>query len=149
MLFLPFSGKTNLRAGPTPNILIVGLIDSKETSESRYLPNQQEKDSACRKASSDSSVSQLASQILQLSHPQRCVLYGRFPAANIFHHDQIPLPFALTDKRTLSGIGEPVFVRLPKGSGLDKRQASIQLCFRAAQPQIVRIAIICVGWANL
>ena len=48
--------------------------------------------------------------------PPRCPKYGRFPARMIFHLDQIPLPFVLSEKRTLSGVGEPVFIRAPKSS---------------------------------
>lgn len=83
--------------------------------------------------------------ILQLSTPQKSTKYGRFPATFIFHMDQIPLPFVLGSKRTLNSIGEPVFIRAPKGSGLDKRQATLQLCIRAEGSQLVRLAIIFKG----
>jgi hypothetical protein len=79
---------------------------------------------------------------VQLSSPQRCARYGRFPAHLIFHMDQIPLPFVLCSKRTNNEMGQPNFIRAPKGSGLDKRQATLMLCIRADGHQIVRLAII-------
>ena len=82
---------------------------------------------------------------LQRSGPIRCVKYGRFPADHIFHQDQIPLPFVLHSDRTLNQVGEPVFIFQPNGSGLDKRQATIQLCIRAEGDQCVRIALIFRG----
>jgi hypothetical protein len=39
----------------------------------------------------------------------------------------------------------PCFLAGPKGSGLDKRQASLQLCIRADGEQLVRLAIIFRG----
>jgi hypothetical protein len=60
----------------------------------------------------------------------------------MFHMDQIPLPFVTLSTRSLNCIGKPVFILMPKGSGLDKRQASIQLCIRAGGTQIVRIGLI-------
>jgi hypothetical protein len=60
----------------------------------------------------------------------------------MFHMDQIPLPFVVESKRSLNSIGKPVFILMPKGSGLDKRQCTIQLCIRAGGSQIVRIGMI-------
>jgi hypothetical protein len=42
----------------------------------------------------------------------------------------------------LTSIGALVFILMPKGSGLDKRQATIQLTIRASGAQIVRIGLI-------
>lgn len=85
---------------------------------------------------------------LQQSNPQICPIYGRFPADHMFHMDQIPLPFALDCKRSLNAKGDPVFILMPRGSGLDKRQATIQLTIRAEGPQIVRCAIIFRGYGK-
>jgi hypothetical protein len=74
--------------------------------------------------------------------PQRDPKYGHFGPELMFHMDQIPLPFVLESNRTLNGIGKPVFILMPKGSGLDKRQATIQLTIRAGGTQIVRVALI-------
>ena len=82
---------------------------------------------------------------LQRSGVQRCPIYGRFPADHMFHMDQSPLPFVLFSNRSLNSIGKPCFIRMPYGSGLDKRMATIQLCLRAAGEQIVRIAIVFRG----
>ena len=82
---------------------------------------------------------------LQRSDPQRCPKYGRFAADHMFHMDQIPLPFVLDSGRSLNQIGEPVFIFQPAGSGLDKRQATIQLCIRAEGNEGVRIALIFRG----
>ena len=48
-------------------------------------------------------------------------------------------------KRTLNSIGRTVWNATPKGSGLEKRQATIQLCIRAEGPQVVRVALIFRG----
>jgi len=40
---------------------------------------------------------------------------------------------------------EPCFILLPHGSGLEKRQASLQLCISPQGPQLVRLAIIFKG----
>ena len=82
---------------------------------------------------------------LQRSGVQRCRKYGRFPASHMFHCDQSPLPFARIKARSLNSIGKPCFIQMPHGSGLDKRQASLQLCIRAEGEQLVRIAIIMRG----
>ena len=84
---------------------------------------------------------------LQLSQPQQCPTYGRFSGDRIYHMDQIPLAFVLNPQHiyTLNSIGEPVFLLAPKGSGLDKRQATLQLCIRAEGDQHVRLGIIFKG----
>jgi hypothetical protein len=83
---------------------------------------------------------------LQHSAPQRCEKYGRFPPALVFHMDQHPLPFVLDCNATLDCIGsQSVHIKQPKGSGLDKRQATLQLCIRAEGEQLVNPAIIFRG----
>ena len=73
-----------------------------------------------------------------------CERDGRFAAEVMFHMDQIPLPFVLDSSRSLNAIGRPCYIFQP-GGDLDKRQATIQLCIRAAGGQIVRPAIIFRG----
>jgi hypothetical protein len=59
--------------------------------------------------------------------------------------DQVPLPFVLDSSRSLNSIGKPVFIKVPHGSGLDKRQATIQLTIRAGGGQVVRVGLIFRG----
>ena len=77
--------------------------------------------------------------------PQKCAKYGRFSASELFHMDQIPLPFVIRSSHTNNPVGEPCFINQPHGSGLDKRQATVQLCLRAEGEQLVRVAIIFRG----
>ena len=42
-------------------------------------------------------------------------------------------------------MGQPVYMLMPKGSGLDKRQASIQAAIRAEGEQVVRPMLIVRG----
>jgi hypothetical protein len=56
--------------------------------------------------------------------------YGAFGLHNSFNVDQVPLPFASADPRTIEFMGtERVWIKQP-GSGLDKRQATLQLLIR-------------------
>jgi hypothetical protein len=56
--------------------------------------------------------------------------YGKFGLFNTFNVDQVPLPFASADPRTVEFIGtKRVWIKQP-GSGLDKRQATLQLLIR-------------------
>jgi hypothetical protein len=56
--------------------------------------------------------------------------YGKYDPYNTFNVDQHPLPFASCDPCTLEFIGtERVWIKQP-GSGLDKRQATLQLLVR-------------------
>jgi hypothetical protein len=87
--------------------------------------------------------------VLQMSAPQRCPKYGRFPAFLMFHMDQIPIAFDVGSKRTNNGMGSVCFIRRVLGSGLDKRQATLQLCIRADGEQVVRLAIIFRGQGNV
>ena len=66
-----------------------------------------------------------------------------------FNVDQVPLPFVVKQDRTyeLSG-SKQVWVSQP-GSGLDKRQATLQLCIRAEGRQTVKPAIVFQGKGNV
>lgn len=58
--------------------------------------------------------------------------WGRFPPPTRYNVDQVPLPFAMDVKTTYEmgtvGHKDKVWVRQP-GSGLEKRQCTLQLCF--------------------
>ena len=57
-------------------------------------------------------------------------VYGKYGLYNTFSVDQVPLPFASCDPRTIEFIGcKRVWIKQP-GSGLDKRQCSLQLLIR-------------------
>jgi hypothetical protein len=83
-------------------------------------------------------------QKLRCNGPQRDVKYGRFPAKAYFHMDQIPLPFSLDCNRSLGRKGVACRIFQP-GGGLDKRQATLQLCIRAEGEQIAKPALIFRG----
>jgi hypothetical protein len=63
------------------------------------------------------------------------VRYGMYGPYNTLDVDQVPLPFASADPSTLEFIGtQRVWIKTP-GSGLDKRQATLQLLIRALGKQ--------------
>ena len=73
-----------------------------------------------------------------------CPIYGRFPLANRFNVDQVPLPFIVGFDTTWEESGtDRVWIR-QYGNALDKRQASLQLCM-AADGQSMKAAIIFRG----
>ena len=57
--------------------------------------------------------------------------YGQWMPKQRFNVDQVPLPFVVEQDRTYDFSGsKQIWVSQP-GSGLDKRQATLQLCIRA------------------
>ena len=82
----------------------------------------------------------------RLSSSQQCAKYGRFAASNRYHMDQIPMPFVFSGKRTLhfKGAGG-VPIRHPQGSGLEKRQCTLQLTIRAVGEQNIKPILIFRG----
>jgi hypothetical protein len=69
------------------------------------------------------------------------LIWGKFGPRNTLNVDQVPLPFAATSTRTIEFLGtQRVWIKQP-GSGLDKRQATLQLMIRAEgkQPKPVLI----------
>ena len=67
--------------------------------------------------------------------PARHHKYGRFPAKNRYHVDQVPLEFGGVFDSTLADKGsKTVHVKTPK-KDMGRRRASLQLCFRADGPQ--------------
>ena len=75
--------------------------------------------------------------------------YGRWLPQNRYNVDQVPLPFVVDQEKTydLKGAAQ-VWVAQP-ASGLDKRQATLQLCIRAEGTQNVKPAIIFRGKGNI
>jgi len=75
--------------------------------------------------------------------------WGRFRPTNRFNVDQSPLPFVIDHKRTYEIIEKKkqrynkVWIQQP-GSGLDKRQCTLQVCIRAEGEQ-PKLAIIFRG----
>ena len=84
---------------------------------------------------------------VQNSQPQSDPKYGRFPAKRILHVDQVPLPFASAQKKTLNPINfGSCRIAGPNMSGLEKRQATLQLWIVAdAEHQYVKPSLIFRG----
>lgn len=75
--------------------------------------------------------------------------YGRWLPQNRYNIDQVPLPFVIDQDKTYETKGsEQVWVSQPS-SGLDKRQATLQLCIRAEGEQNVKPAIVFRGKGNV
>ena len=75
--------------------------------------------------------------------------YGRWMPKQRFNVDQVPLPFVVEQDRTYDFSGsKQIWVSQP-GSGLDKRQATLQLCIRAEGRQTVKPAIVFRGKGNV
>ena len=71
--------------------------------------------------------------------------YGRWAHKNRYNVDQVPLPFVNERGTTYDTLGaKQVWVSQPS-SGLDKRQATLQLCIRADGEQNVKPALIFRG----
>ena len=77
------------------------------------------------------------------------VKYGRWTPKNRHNIDQVPLPFVVDREKTYDVTGnKQVWVSQPS-SGLDKRQATLQLCIRAEGDQDVKPAIVFRGKGNV
>ncbi|XP_028404065.1 tigger transposable element-derived protein 2-like [Dendronephthya gigantea] len=75
--------------------------------------------------------------------------YGRWLPKNRYNIDQVPLAFVTGQETTYDTLGsKQVWVSQPS-SGLDKRQATLQLCIRAEGEQNVKPAIVFRGKGNL
>ena len=75
--------------------------------------------------------------------------YGRWLPQNRYNVDQVPLSFVIDQDKTYEVKGsEQVWVSQPS-SGLDKRQATLQLCIRAEGQQNVKPAIVFRGKGNV
>ena len=49
----------------------------------------------------------------------------------LFHLDQVPLPFTSATQKTLNPMGEQCVVKQPGGSGVSKRFCTLQICICA------------------
>jgi hypothetical protein len=76
-------------------------------------------------------------------------VYGRLVPDRLYSCDQMPLPFDVSGSRTLNPRGEAVQLSGPKQSGLRKRQATIQVTFRAEGDQNIPPALIFRGLGNM
>lgn len=75
--------------------------------------------------------------------------YGRWLPKNRYNVDQVPLPFVVDQDKTYDVTGNKrVWVSQPS-TGLDKRQATLQLCIRAEGEQNVKPAIVFRGKGNI
>lgn len=75
--------------------------------------------------------------------------YGRWLPENRYNIDQVPLPFVIEQDKTYDIRGtKQVWVSQPS-TGLDKRQATLQLCVRAGGEQNVKPAIVFRGKGNV
>ena len=75
--------------------------------------------------------------------------YGRWLPNHRYNVDQVPLPFVIGQEKTYDISGsKQVWVSQPS-SGLDKRQATLQLCIRASGEQKVKPAIVFRGKGNV
>lgn len=75
--------------------------------------------------------------------------YGRWTPGNRYNVDQVPLPFVVDQGTTYDTVGnKQVWVSQPS-SGLDKRQATLQLCIRAEGDQNVKPALVFRGKGNI
>ena len=59
--------------------------------------------------------------------------FGRFPLHTPYCVDQVPLPFVIGNDKTFETIGSKSVVITQPTDGLEKRQATLQLCFRPVQ----------------
>ena len=75
--------------------------------------------------------------------------WGRWLPENRYNVDQVPLPFVVNHGQTYADKGsKQVWVSQPT-SGLDKRQATLQLCIRGSGKQPVKPAIVFRGKGNV
>ena len=89
-------------------------------------------------------------ETVQKSEPQADAKYGRFGPRNMFHVDQVPLPFASACRTTLNPRGA-VSCRIAgvNTSGLEKRQATLQLWICASgDHQVIKPTLIFRGPAR-
>jgi len=75
--------------------------------------------------------------------------YGRWMPRHRYNVDQVPLPFVNEQDKTYETLGATqVWVSQPS-AGLDKRQATLQLCIRATGVQNVKPALVFRGKGNV
>ena len=85
--------------------------------------------------------------VIRSQGPNMDPKFGRFKLNRRFNVDQVPLPFVIDQKTTYEsadvGRYDKVWLSIP-GSGLDKRQCTLQVCF-SPEDNTCRIAIIFRG----
>eukprot|EP00794_Sanderia_malayensis_P021199 gene21199-23281_t len=75
--------------------------------------------------------------------------YGRWLPENRYNIDQVPLPFVVEQEKTHDALGtKQIWVSQPS-SGLDKRQATLQLCIHASGEQNIKPGIVFRGKGNV
>ena len=78
-------------------------------------------------------------------NPSYGPIWGHWLPANRWNVDQVPLPFVNDQETTYADKGSSsVWIAQP-GSGLDKRQSTLQLCIRPEGDQTVKPAIVFRG----
>ena len=78
-------------------------------------------------------------------HPK----WGKWLPTNHYNVDQVPLPFVVNQDKTYADKGsKQVWVSQP-ASGLEKHQATLQLCIRASGKQTIKPAIVFRGKGNI
>lgn len=75
--------------------------------------------------------------------------WERWLPANRYNIDQVPLPFVVDQGKTYAETGDKQIWIFQPMSGLEKRQAILQLCIRAKGEQTVKPAIIFRGEGNV
>ena len=68
---------------------------------------------------------------------------------NRYNVDQVPLPYVINQDRTCEESGSKQAWVFQPSSGLDRRQATLQLCIRASGEQIIKPAIVFRGKGNV
>ena len=68
--------------------------------------------------------------------------YGRWLPKNRYNIDQVPLPFVIDQDKTYDLTGNTQVRVSQPSTGLDKRQATLQLCIRAEGEQNIKPAIV-------
>ena len=75
--------------------------------------------------------------------------WGRWPPNRRYNVDQVPCPFVINQDQTYEERGSTsVWISQP-GSGLDKRQCTLQLCIQPQEPQKIPPAVIFRGKGNV
>ena len=75
--------------------------------------------------------------------------YGRWLPRNRYNIDQVPLPFVIDQDKTYDFTGNKQVWVSQLSTGLDKRQATLQLCIRAEGEQNVKPALAFRGKGNV
>ena len=68
--------------------------------------------------------------------------YGKYPGEARFHMDQVPADFAQYGKSSYNDKGQGSCWIVGAAIDMEKRQHTMQLCFRAVAPQIMSPAVI-------